>query len=148
MRRRTSNSAALAATGAPLDLRRLVATHWIQRSLGVAKRTTSEHNRRKGSSPARSSVNVDPVNVVPAVVGELHAPRITPLGDYPGDNCQRLRATRGDWQPAYLQLERPIELHRGWSGGPLTSLTRKRSLVQSQYRPPVQLCLFEHPLVA
>ena len=66
-----------------------------------------------------------------------HAIRIPPLGDYPGDNCQRLRATRGDGQLAYPQLELLI-------GGacvagpatPLTSLTRKRSLVQSQYRPP------------
>ena len=39
----------------------------------------------------------------------LHASRIVPLGGYPGDNYQRLRATRGDWQLAYPQLEPPIE---------------------------------------
>ena len=53
---------------------------------------------------------------------------------HPGDNCQRLRPTRGDTQRAFPQLEPPMWVFRRWSDGPLTSLTRKRSLVQSQYR--------------
>ncbi len=68
----------------------------------------------------------------------------TPVGDNPGDNCQRLRATRSDWQLAYPQLERLMEVLSSWSDMPTTSLTRKRSLVQSQYRPPVQPQIFEY----
>ena len=65
-----------------------------------------------------------------------HAIVVTPLGDYPGDSCQRPRPTRDDEQRAYPQLEPPIEMLRCWSAGSMTSLTRKRPLVQSQYRPP------------
>jgi hypothetical protein len=61
----------------------------------------------------------------------LHASGIVPLGGYPGDNCQRLRATRGDQQLVYPQLEPPIEWLGSWSAGSMTSLTRKRPLVQS-----------------
>jgi predicted dehydrogenase len=38
-----------------------------------------------------------------------HAIMRTPVGDYPGDNCQRPRATRRDSWRAYPQLEPPIE---------------------------------------
>jgi hypothetical protein len=69
---------------------------------------------------------------------------MTPVGDYRGDNCQRLRATRADRQLTYPQLELTIELPRCWTDNRLTSLTRKRSLVQSQYRPPVQPQIFEY----
>jgi len=60
------------------------------------------------------------------------------VGDHPGDNCQRLQATSGDQQLALPQLEAPIERLHGWYSGSMTSLTRKRSLVQSQYRPTDQ----------
>ena len=76
--------------------------------------------------------------VIALAVPFLHALKITRLGDYRGDNCQRLRPTRGDTQRAYPQLEPVLEVHASWSSDPMTSLRRKRSLVQSQYRPPVQ----------
>jgi hypothetical protein len=77
-----------------------------------------------------------------------HAIMITPVGDYPGDKCQRLLTTRGDMQPAYPQLEPPIELPHCWSDDSMTSLTRKRSLVQSQYRPRIYQAECHHWLTA
>jgi hypothetical protein len=51
------------------------------------------------------------VNGVVALTAPFrHAIRLAPLGDYPGDNCQRLRATRPDEERAYPQLEIPLEV--------------------------------------
>ena len=78
----------------------------------------------------RSSRGVQP-DPIPVVV-------LAHVGDYPGDNCQRSQATHADTQRAYQQLAPPLEVLPSWSRAPSFSLTRKRSLVQSQYRPPVQ----------
>ena len=48
-----------------------------------------------------------------------------PVADYPGDNCERLRATRSDRHRKYPQLERLMEVFGSWSADSLASLTRK-----------------------
>src|SRR5262249_24689313 len=70
--------------------------------------------------------------------GAAAKPQLTRWGDYLGDNCRRLRATSGDSPPAYPQLKPPDEWLLGWSARSMTSLTRRGSLFQSQYRPPVK----------
>jgi hypothetical protein len=67
---------------------------------------------------------------------------------FSGASCHRMPAEGSGLQQENPQLEATIAMLTSRPGEARFSLTRKRSLVQSQYRPPAQLTIFECMLVA